>query len=79
MENNAELIAQCEAKAKQWLSPSFDEKTRQEVQDLLDNPDKTNLIEAFYRNLEFGTGGLHVHHRRLPCLRLLQRRGGMDT
>ena len=58
MENNAELIAQCEAKAKQWLSPSFDEKTRQEVQDLLDNPDKTNLIEAFYRNREFGTGGL---------------------
>ncbi|MED9944432.1 MAG: phospho-sugar mutase [Hallella sp.] len=58
MENNAELIAQCEAKAKQWLSPSFDEKTRQEVQDLLDNPDKTNLIEGFYRNLEFGTGGL---------------------
>ncbi|WP_337570973.1 phospho-sugar mutase [Hallella sp.] len=58
MENNAELIAQCEAKAKQWLSSSFDEKTRQEVQDLLDNPDKTNLIEAFYRNLEFGTGGL---------------------
>lgn len=58
MENNAELIAQCEAKAKQWLSPSFDEKTRQEVQDMLDNPDKTNLVEAFYRNLEFGTGGL---------------------
>lgn len=58
MENNAELIAQCEAKAKQWLSPSFDEKTRQEVQDMLGNPDKTNLIEAFYRNLEFGTGGL---------------------
>lgn len=58
MENNAELIAQCEAKAKQWLSPSFDEKTRQEVQDMLNNPDKTNLIEAFYRNLEFGTGGL---------------------
>ena len=58
MENNAELIAQCEAKAKQWLSPSFDEKTRQEVQGMLDNPDKTSLIEAFYRNLEFGTGGL---------------------
>lgn len=58
MENNAELIAQCEAKAKQWLSPSFDEKTRQEVQGMLDNPDKTALIEAFYKNLEFGTGGL---------------------
>ena len=58
MENNAELIAQCEAKAKQWLSPSFDEETRQEVQDMLDNPDKTSLIEAFYKTLEFGTGGL---------------------
>ncbi len=58
MENNAELIAQCEAKAKQWLSPSFDEETRQEVQAMLDNPDKTSLIEAFYKNLEFGTGGL---------------------
>ncbi len=58
MENNAELIAQCEAKAKQWLSPSFDEKTREEVQAMLDNADKTNLIEAFYKNLEFGTGGL---------------------
>ncbi len=58
MENNAELIAQCEAKAKQWLSPSFDEETRQEVQAMLNNPDKTSLIEAFYKNLEFGTGGL---------------------
>ena len=58
MENNAELIAQCEAKAKEWLSPSFDEQTRQEVQAMLDNPDKTGLIEAFYKSLEFGTGGL---------------------
>ncbi len=58
MENNAELIALCEAKAKQWLSPSFDETTRKEVQAMLDDSDKTNLIEAFYRNLEFGTGGL---------------------
>ncbi len=58
MENNQELIAQCEAKAKQWLSPAFDEETRKEVQALLDNEDKTNLIECFYRDLEFGTGGL---------------------
>ncbi len=58
MDNNAELIAQCEAKAKQWLSHSFDETTRKEVQAMLDDSDKTNLIEAFYRNLEFGTGGL---------------------
>lgn len=58
MENNAELIAQCEAKAKKWLSPSFDEKTRNDVQKMLDNPDKTDLIESFYKDLEFGTGGL---------------------
>ena len=58
MENNAELIAQCEVKAKQWLSPSFDEETRQSVQQMLDKADKTDLIEAFYKNLEFGTGGL---------------------
>jgi len=58
MENNAQLIAQCEAQAKVWLSPAFDEETRKEVQAMLDNPDKTALIDAFYQNLEFGTGGL---------------------
>ena len=58
MENNAQLIAQCEALAKVWLSPAFDEETRKEVQAMLDNPDKTDLIDAFYQNLEFGTGGL---------------------
>ena len=57
MENN-ELIAQCEARAKEWLSPAFDEETRKEVQAMLDNADKTDLIDAFYRDLEFGTGGL---------------------
>lgn len=58
MENKEQLIAQCEAVAKQWLAPSFDEETRKEVQAMLDNEDKTALIDAFYRNLEFGTGGL---------------------
>lgn len=58
MENNAALIAQCEAKAKAWLSPSFDEQTRKDVQAMLDNPDKIQLIESFYKDLEFGTGGL---------------------
>lgn len=52
------LIAQCEEKAKQWLSPAFDEETRKQVQEMLDNEDKTALIDAFYQNLEFGTGGL---------------------
>jgi len=58
MENNAALIAQCEERAKQWLSPAFDEETRNAVQAMLDNEDKTELIDAFYRDLEFGTGGL---------------------
>lgn len=58
MGNNSELIAQCEKKAKEWLSPSFDEKTRAQVQAMLDNEDKTDLIESFYKDLEFGTGGL---------------------
>ncbi len=58
MENNAQLIAQCEARAKEWLSPAFDEETRNDVQAMLDNPDKTALVDAFYQNLEFGTGGL---------------------
>ena len=58
MGNNVELIAQCEAKAQAWLSPAVDEETRNAVQAMLDNEDKTALIDAFYQNLEFGTGGL---------------------
>ena len=58
MANNEALIKQCEQAAKEWLSPSFDEQTRKEVQAMLDNEDKTALIDAFYQNLEFGTGGL---------------------
>lgn len=59
MENQQELIKQCEAKAQTWAtSPLYDEKTHAEAKALLDNPDKTALIDAFYRTLEFGTGGL---------------------
>ncbi len=58
MENNSELISLCEAKAKQWLSPVFDKKTQEAVENMLQNEDKTDLIESFYKNLEFGTGGL---------------------
>lgn len=58
MENNTELIKQCELKAKEWLSPAFDEETRAAVSAMLENDDKTDLIESFYKSLEFGTGGL---------------------
>ena len=45
------------AKAKQWLQPPFDNETRKEIKDLIDNhPDE--LIDRFYKNLEFGTGGM---------------------
>lgn len=58
MDNNTELIAQCEQKARQWLAPAFDEETRREVLQKLEADDKTDLIESFYKDLEFGTGGL---------------------
>lgn len=58
MENNSELIALCEAKAKLWLTPVFDAETQDAVRKMLENDDKTDLIESFYKNLEFGTGGL---------------------
>ncbi|MDD6842287.1 MAG: phospho-sugar mutase [Prevotellaceae bacterium] len=58
MDEQTKLIAECEAKAKQWLSPAFDNETKQAVQAMLDNEDKTELIECFYKDLEFGTGGL---------------------
>ena len=57
-ENNQQLLDSVVAKAKTWLGEAYDEETRTEVQHLLDAPDKTPLIEAFYRDLEFGTGGL---------------------
>ena len=58
MESNQQLIAECVERAKQWLSPAFDEETRQAVQEMIDAEDKNPLIDAFYRDLEFGTGGL---------------------
>ncbi len=48
----------CEAKAQQWLTPVFDADTQAAVKAMLENEDKTDLIECFYKNLEFGTGGL---------------------
>ena len=48
----------CEAKAQQWLTPVFDADTQTAVKAMLENEDKTDLIECFYKNLEFGTGGL---------------------
>src|SRR5574344_1882028 len=55
---NKELIEQVTEKAKKWLSPAYDKETQAEINRLISNPDKTELIEAFYKDLDFGTGGL---------------------
>jgi phosphoglucomutase len=44
-------------KAEQWMGPEFDKETREEVKKLLETNPK-EIIDAFYRDLEFGTGGL---------------------
>jgi len=53
-----QLIKECTAKAQAWLGEGFDAETKAEVKAMLDAEDKTPLIDAFYQNLEFGTGGL---------------------
>lgn len=56
--DNTELLAKCIENAKKWLTDSFDAETRADVQRMLDSDDKTELINSFYQDLEFGTGGL---------------------
>ena len=58
MDNNQELIKQVTEKAQRWLGDSYDAETRAAVKAMLDSEDKTDLIECFYKDLEFGTGGL---------------------
>ena len=58
MDNQQELIKQVTAKAEKWLTDSYDAETRAAVKAMIDNEDKTELIDAFYKDLEFGTGGL---------------------
>ena len=55
---NEQLLKEVTAKAQVWLGDGYDEETRTEVKRMLDADDKTELIESFYKDLEFGTGGL---------------------
>jgi len=74
---NEQLLKEVTAKAQVWLGDGYDEETRLEVKRMLDADDKTELIESFYKDLEFGTGGLrgikqneYLHRRRChpgPC------------
>ncbi len=58
MENQDLLLLEVTKRAQTWLQDGYDEETRKEVKRILDADDKTELIESFYRDLEFGTGGL---------------------
>lgn len=55
---NEDLMKEVIAKANSWLGDGYDEETKVEVRRMLDAEDKTELIDSFYRDLEFGTGGL---------------------
>jgi len=55
---NTELLQKCEQKAQMWLAGNYNAETKTAIQKMLDNPDKNELIDAFYQDLEFGTGGL---------------------
>lgn len=52
-----QLLIKVREKAIIWMEGNFDSKTKAEVKDMLDN-DEPELIESFYKELEFGTGGL---------------------
>ncbi len=58
MEDNKQLLIEVTEKAKGWLAPGYDEETKTEVKRMLEAKDPTELIESFYKDLEFGTGGL---------------------
>ena len=54
--DNLNIDASAKENAKTWLNGQYDEETKQAIRDMMDNPNELN--ESFYRNLEFGTGGL---------------------
>jgi phosphoglucomutase len=55
--NNNQILNDVKKKAEAWLSDAFDENTRAQVRDMMENH-PAELTECFYKNLEFGTGGL---------------------
>ncbi len=55
---NKELLERVTSKANAWLSGDYDQETKQEIKLMLEREDKTLLIDAFYKDLEFGTGGM---------------------
>lgn len=56
--DNAEIVKKAKAKAATWLNDAYDKETQSEVERMLNASDTTELIDSFYNDLEFGTGGL---------------------
>ncbi|MGZ3872589.1 MAG: phospho-sugar mutase [Mucilaginibacter sp.] len=56
--NTQELDPTILQKANAWLQGSYDDDVKQQIQTLLDHEAYTELTDSFYRDLEFGTGGL---------------------
>ena len=54
--NELNIDASAKANAQAWLEGGYDEATKQAIRDMMSNPNELN--ESFYKNLEFGTGGL---------------------
>lgn len=52
------LDTETQARIQQWLAPEYDPETVAQVQKLVDNQEETELLDSFYKELEFGTGGL---------------------
>ena len=76
---NEQLLKEVTAKAQVWLGEGYDEETRQEVKRMLDAEDKTELIESFYKDLEFGTGGLRGIMGATPELSFAIRHFGCQS
>jgi phosphoglucomutase len=58
MATNQEVLESVKLRAAEWLTDVYDEATKAEVRRMLSNQDTTELVDSFYRDLEFGTGGL---------------------
>ena len=56
--SSTSLEASVQEKINSWLNGSYDAETKSEIQALLDQNDVTALTDAFYKDLEFGTGGI---------------------
>lgn len=52
------LLENARQRAQKWLSGNIDADTKKEIERLLGQPDPKELIDNFYKELEFGTGGL---------------------